>query len=61
MLGFADLEAGAAVSGTRGYFLLHEGVLLNQCTQLIPMHAALADVHLLTTAGQGYHQDHECA
>ena len=30
MLGLADLETGTAVSGARGYFLLNEGVLLNQ-------------------------------
>ena len=30
MLGLADVEVGASVSGARGYFLMHEGVLLNQ-------------------------------
>jgi seryl-tRNA synthetase len=26
----ADLESGAAVAGNRGYYLLGEGVMLNQ-------------------------------
>eukprot|EP00798_Chlamydomonas_sp_ICE-L_P002725 gene2725-12598_t len=30
MLGIVDLEAGAAVAGSRGYYLIGEGVLLNQ-------------------------------
>ena len=30
MLGIVDLEAGAAVAGGRGYYLMDEGVLLNQ-------------------------------
>ncbi|KAF5829042.1 hypothetical protein DUNSADRAFT_16646 [Dunaliella salina] len=38
MLGLADLEAGAAVSGARGYFLLHEGVLLNQALISYSLH-----------------------
>lgn len=30
LLGIADLERGSAVAGSRGYYLLREGVLLNQ-------------------------------
>ena len=30
LLGIVDLEAGQTVAGGRGYYLLNEGVLLNQ-------------------------------
>ena len=30
LLGIVDLEAGQTVAGGRGYYLINEGVLLNQ-------------------------------
>jgi len=53
MLGLADIEAGAAVSGTRGYFLLHEGVLLNQVgmAKRVPMNCPCSRSVLAFSSG----------
>jgi len=52
MLGLADLDAGAYVAGARGYFLLHEGVLLNQVRWC---HGLFCLCMLLHSAARGSH------
>ena len=42
LLGIVDLEAGQTVAGGRGYYLINEGVLLNQVRRVRPSRGGAA-------------------